>query len=114
LWPFKEVKMAKFLIQAGYSPEGLKGLMKDKASGRKAAIEKALKSVGGKLDCMYYCFGDYDVLLVADVPDSVTAAAICFSVCASGLAHTKTTPLLTIDETDEALGKSVSYKAPGK
>lgn len=106
--------MAKFLIQANYSAEGLKGLLKDKGSGRKAAVEKALKSVGGKLECMYYSFGKFDVVLVADLPDSVSAAAMCFAVCASGLAHTQTTPLLTIDETDEALGKSVGYKAPGK
>ncbi len=106
--------MPKFLIQATYSPEGFKGLTKDKASGRKAAIEKAFKSVGGKLECMYYSFGDYDVALVADVPDTVSGAALSFAVCASGLAHTKTTPLLTIEETDAALAKAVSYKAPGK
>jgi uncharacterized protein with GYD domain len=106
--------MAKFLIQASYTPEGIKGLAKDKASGRKAAVEKALKSVGGKLDCIYYSFGEYDVALVADMPDAVAAAALGFSVCSSGAVRTKTTPLLTVEETDEALAKGVSYKAPGK
>jgi uncharacterized protein with GYD domain len=106
--------MPKFLIQAGYSSEGLKGLAKDKASGRKAAVESAIKSVGGTLEAMYYSFGDYDVVLVADMPDAASAAAMCFSVSSSGLAHTKTTPLLTIEETDKALEKKVGYKAPGK
>jgi uncharacterized protein with GYD domain len=106
--------MPKYLIQASYSPEGLQGVMKDKASGRKAAIEKALKSVGGKLEGMYYSFGDYDVVLVADVPDNISAAALSFSVCSTALAHTKTTPLLTVEETDKVIQKTVTYKAPGK
>jgi uncharacterized protein with GYD domain len=106
--------MPKFLIQASYSAEGVKGLAKDKASGRKAAVANAIKSVGGTLECMYYTFGDYDVVLVADVPDAASAAAMAFSVSSSGLARTKTTPLLTIEETDKALGKTVSYKAPGQ
>jgi uncharacterized protein with GYD domain len=106
--------MPKYLIQASYTTEGLKGLVKDKASGRKAAIEKALGSVGAKMECFYYSFGNHDVVLVVDGPDNISAAALAFSVCATGLAHTKTTPLLTVEETDKALQKSVSYKGPGK
>ncbi len=68
--------MPKFLIQASYTTEGLKGLVKDKASGRKAAIEKALKSVGAKMECFYYSFGDHDVVLVVDGPDNISAAAM--------------------------------------
>jgi uncharacterized protein with GYD domain len=106
--------MAKFLIHASYSPEGLKGLIKDKASGRKAAVSKMLESLGGKLESFYYTFGDHDAIVIADVPDNVSAAAISIVVSSSGLAHTKTTPLLTIEETDKALGKAVKYQAPGK
>jgi uncharacterized protein with GYD domain len=106
--------MAKYLIQASYTAEGLKGLMKDKASGRKAAVEKALKSVKAKLEDFYYSFGDYDAVLVVDAPDNISAAAIAFAVCSSGIVRTKTTPLLSIEETDKALQKSVEYKAPGQ
>ena len=106
--------MPKYLIQASYTSEGLKGLMKDKASGRKAAVEKALKSVKAKLEDFYYSFGDYDAVLVVDAPDNVSAAAIAFAVCSSGIVRTKTTPLLSIEETDKALQKSVEYKAPGQ
>jgi uncharacterized protein with GYD domain len=114
-WIFTmEVAMSKYLIQASYSSEGLKGAMKDKASGRKAVIEKALASVGGKLDAMYYAFGDYDVVLIADAPDNLSVAALNLNVCSSGLARTRTTPLLTIEETDKAMQKAVSYQAPGK
>lgn len=106
--------MAKFLIHASYSPDGLKGLIKDKASGRKAAISKMLESHGGKLEALYYTFGEHDAILIADLPDNVTAAAISIVVSSSGLAHTATTPLLTVEETDKALAKTVKYQAPGK
>jgi uncharacterized protein with GYD domain len=106
--------MPKYLIQASYSTEGLKGLIKDSASGRKAAIEKALGSVGSKLECFYYSFGDHDVVLVVDGPDNISVAAMAFAVCSTGLARTSTTPLLTLEETDKALQKSVGYKGPGQ
>jgi uncharacterized protein with GYD domain len=106
--------MAKYLVQATYSAEGIKGVIKDKASGRKAAIEKALAGVGAKLDVMYYAFGDYDVVSIVDAPDNVAAAAISFAICATGLVRISTVPLLTIDETDRAVAKSVQYRGPGR
>jgi uncharacterized protein with GYD domain len=110
----KEAQMAKYLIQASYSAEGVRGLAMDKASGRKAAVESAVKSVGGTLEAMYYSFGEHDVIVIADLPDASSAASMAFAVSSTGLAHTKTTPLLTVEETDKALGKAISYKGPGK
>ena len=49
--------MPKYLIQASYTAEGLKGLQKDKASGRKAAASLAVQSVGGKLESFYCALG---------------------------------------------------------
>ena len=105
--------MAKYLLQASYSPEGLKGLMKDKASGRKAAVEKLFASVGGKVESMHYSFGDYDVVLIVDAPDNVSIAAAGLTASATGLVRTKTTPLLTVEEADKALQKTVDYPSPG-
>ena len=105
--------MAKYLIQGSYTAEGLKGLLKDKASGRQAAVKKTLASVGGKVESFHYAFGDYDVALIVDLPDNVSAAAISLKVSASGLVRTKTTPLLTVEEADQALQKSIDYRAPG-
>jgi uncharacterized protein with GYD domain len=106
--------MAKYLIQATYSAEGFKGVAKDKASGRKAALEKALASVGAKLDAIYYSFGEYDVLLIVDAPDNATVAAVGVAACSTGLARTSTTPLLTVAEADQAIKKSVKYSGPGQ
>jgi len=106
--------MAKFLVHATYSADGFKGVIKDKASGRKAAIEKAMASVGAKLEAMYFTFGDYDTVLIVDAPDSVSLMAVGLSACSTGLARTSTTPLLTIEEADQAIKKSVQYRGPGQ
>ena len=39
--------MAKYLVEGSYTAEGLRGLMKDKASGRKTAVEKLVADAGG-------------------------------------------------------------------
>lgn len=106
--------MPKYLIQASYSPEGLRGLMKDKASGRKAAILKALTGLGGKLESIYYAFGDHDVVVIVDLPDNTAAVALSAGVSATGMVRTKTTPLLTVEEADQALQRSVEYRPPGR
>ena len=48
------------------------------------------------------------------MPDNASAAALALSVAASGLVHIRTTPLLTIEEIDKAVSKSVNYIAPGR
>ena len=105
--------MPKFLVEATYTAEGHKGLAKDKASGRKAAITKAVQKLGGKLEAMYFCLGENDVILITDMPDHISAAALGTAACASGMTRTKTTALLTVQEADEALAKPVAYRAPG-
>jgi uncharacterized protein with GYD domain len=106
--------MPKFLIEASYTTDGLKGLQKDKASGRLAAVKEALASLGGTLDSMHYSLGTDDVIVIVDVPDAGAAAAFSAAASASGRVRTKTTALLTIAEMDEALSKAPAYRAPGQ
>lgn len=105
--------MAKYLIRAAYTAEGLRGLQKDKAAGRKQAVTRVVESLEGKLEAMYFAFGEDDVVLIADFPDVVTAAAMSVAVSATGLVRTKSTLLLTVEETDRALAKKIDYRAPG-
>ena len=106
--------MPKYMIAASYTAEGLKGLQKDKASGRKAVVNKVVQSVGGKVEAMYYALGEHDVIVIADLPDAASAAAIALGVSASGLVHTKPTALLSVEETDKALAKKIDYSPPGR
>ena len=99
--------MPKYLVQASYTVEGLKGLQKDKASGRKAAVARVADALGGKLEAIYYTFGDEDVMVILDLPDNSSASALALKFSASGLVRTKTTALLTVEEIDEAVEKSI-------
>jgi uncharacterized protein with GYD domain len=105
--------MAKYLIEASYTAEGLRGLQKDKASGRKQAVSKMVESLEGKVEAMYFALGDHDVVLIVDMPDIVSGAALSLAVSATGLVRTKSTALLTVEETDRALAKKIVYRAPG-
>jgi uncharacterized protein with GYD domain len=104
----------KYLFQATYTPEGIHGLIKDTASGRRTAVKAGIKNVGGKLESFHYSFGADDVVLIADLPDNIAAARLAVSVAASGLVNIITTPLLTVEEMDKALSKDAKYKAPGQ
>ena len=106
--------MAKYLLQGAYTVEGAKGLLKDGGSKRRAAIEAMIKGLGGRLETFYFAFGDTDVYAIVDVPDQVTASALALTVGASGAASVKTTVLVTPEEVDQAVKKTVKYRAPGK
>lgn len=105
--------MAKYLCEADYSQQGTSGLIKDGGSKRRAAVEAAVKSVGGKLETFYFSFGTRDVVIIVDIPDNVAAAALSLAVSASGSVTLKTTPLITCEEIDAAAKKVVRYRAPG-
>jgi uncharacterized protein with GYD domain len=105
--------MPKYLVQASYTAEGSKGLLKDGGSKRRAAVEAMAKSFGGRLEAFYYAFGEVDAYVIIEAPDNVTAAAVSLAVNASGVVTLKTTPLLTPEEVDAATKKTVSYQAPG-
>jgi uncharacterized protein with GYD domain len=101
------------LIQASYTTAGIGGLVKDSASGRRADVQSAVNAVGGKVEAFYYAFGEDDVIIIMDLPDNVTAAAIALNTAGSGAVRVRTTPLLTVEEIDQALEIQTQYRAPG-
>jgi uncharacterized protein with GYD domain len=110
----KEMPMARYLIEASYTREGMQGVMKEGGSGRRDAIGKLLADLGGSLESFYFAFGKTDAYVTVEVPDNITAAAIGMTVAASGAVSTNTVVLLTPEEIDQASKKSVAYRAPGK
>jgi len=105
--------MPKFLIKASYNADGVRGLMKEGGSKRRAAVQKIVEAMGGKLDAFYYAYGPDDAVIIADLPDANSGIAISLTVNASGAVRLATTPLITPEEIDTACQKSVDYKAPG-
>jgi uncharacterized protein with GYD domain len=106
--------MPKYLFQGSYTEQGLKGLLKEGGSGRLKAAEELVKSVGGKLEVCYWAFGGDDFVLVVDIPSNVDVAAASFTANASGAVKVQTTVLMTAEEVDQAVKKSVAYRPPGQ
>ncbi len=105
--------MPKYLFKANYTAEGAKGILKDGGTARRAAVEKSVAGLGGRLEAFYFAFGGTDVYTIADLPDNVTAAAMAMAVAQSGKASTQTVVLLTPEDIDAATKKSVAYRGPG-
>ena len=107
--------MARYMFQGSYSVDGIKGVLKEGGTGRRAAVEAALKSLGGRLEALYYAFGDTDVFVIVDGIDNTTAAAFSMGVAQTGALHSvKTTVLMTTEEIDQAGKKTMSYRPPGR
>jgi uncharacterized protein with GYD domain len=106
--------MPKYLFQASYVGEGLKGLLKEGGSKRRETVEQTIKGMGGTLEGFYYAFGEDDVFAIADLPDNISTAALALLINASGAVKLKTTVLLTPEEIDQATRKSIDYRPPGR
>lgn len=105
--------MAKFLIEASYTPDGMKGVLAKGGTARREAVEKMLADVGGRLESFHFSFGSTDAYVLVDAPDNVTAAAVGMIVGSSGMASAKTTVLLTPEEIDRAAQVRATYQPPG-
>ncbi len=106
--------MPKYLIQASYTTQGIQGLVGDSASGRRADVQAAVKALGGNVEAFYYAFGTDDVIIILDLPDNITAAAVALTTAGTGTVTIRTTPLLTVEEVDKALEVKMRYRAPGQ
>ena len=105
--------MPKYLTMVSYTPEGIKGLVKEGGTARRAAVEKMLQKLGGRLEGFYFAFGDNDAYVISEGPDNATAAAISLAVISTGAARMKTTVLITPEEMDKAVKTPVDYRPPG-
>ena len=106
--------MAKYMIKASYSTEGIRGVMEKGGSARADAIGKLAASVGGSVESVYFTFGADDVVAIVEAPSHEAMAAIAGTVGRTGaLSKYETVVLLTPAQIDEAAGMTVDYSPPG-
>jgi uncharacterized protein with GYD domain len=105
--------MPKYLIEASYTLEGVKGVQSSGGTSRRDAIAELAESAGGRLESLYFAFGDRDVYVIVDLPDNESAAAVALTVNSAGGAAVRTVVLLTPEEVDAAAKQSVDYRPPG-
>ena len=106
--------MPKYLVTVSYTAEGVKGVLKDGGTKRRQAAEAVLKSVGARLEAIYFSFGEHDAYAILDAPDNASVAAASMAIGASGAARTRTVVLLTPEEIDQAAKKGAAYTPPGR
>ena len=76
--------MPKYLVQGSYTDQGLKGLLKEGGSKRRAMVEQLAKEMGGKLEAFYFAFGSDDFVIILDLPSNMDMAATAIVAQASG------------------------------
>jgi uncharacterized protein with GYD domain len=104
--------MPKFMFKASYTAEGSRGVMKEGGTARRAAVQRTIEALGGKIEAFYFVYGEDDVYTIAGFPDAASGLAVSLAVNASGIVRVTTIPLITVDEMDAACEKNVAYQAP--
>lgn len=102
--------MALSMIQFSYKSETA-GKLLNNPEDRSIAVKQLLEKLGGKLLAFYYSYGDYDGIIIADMPDQTSGlAATMASFAAGGTAKIKTTILITVEEAMAAMKKASGLK----
>ena len=105
--------MPIYLQQVAYSTEGWEALVGN-PQNRIEAVRPAIEKLGGKIQNAWFAFGDYDVVLIIEMPSNVDAGAIAMAFAAGGACKSvKTTPLMTAEESVQAMKKAANagYRA---
>jgi uncharacterized protein with GYD domain len=105
--------MPNYLIEASYSNEGVGGVADKGGTARREAVEQLISSIGGKVECFYFAFGDADVYAIAELPSDEAAAALALSINRSGSTTIRTVVLLTPEQIDAAATMAPDYTRPG-
>ena len=106
--------MAHYLVEVSYNNRGISDLVNN-PQDRSAHVGSVIESLGGRMESFYHAFGDYDAVVIAELPDNVSAAAIALAVGAGGaIRRYKTTVLISTAEAVEAMRKAstVGYRPP--
>ena len=107
--------MARYMLQASYSTQGISDLVSN-PQDRAAAVRPLIERMGGKLESFDFAFGDYDAVVMIEVPSNVSMASIAMAVGASGaISSIKTTVLISMEEAVEAMRQAsgIGYRGPG-
>jgi uncharacterized protein with GYD domain len=104
------------MTQVAYTPQAWAALTK-KPENREEVFRGLVQKLGGRVVSFHHCFGEYDIVAIYEAPDETTAAAMVLAAVSPGhLKATKTTTLMTTEQTMEAMRKAgaQTYRAPGQ
>jgi uncharacterized protein with GYD domain len=97
--------MTLYMYQASYTARSMAAQLTEPHDPVEA-IRPTLEDLGAKIVVAGFPFGDYDVLVVYEAPDDMTAASVAMAIAAAGEVKSgKTTRLLSGQEWLESLRK---------
>jgi uncharacterized protein with GYD domain len=103
---YEEESMPHYLSQVSYTPEAWARLVAN-PQDRIEAVRGPIEKLGGRIHNAFFAFGEYDVVVITEMPDNISAAAIAIAFAAGGAVKSeKTTPLMTTAEALEAIKKA--------
>jgi len=108
--------MAHYLFQGSFTAQAWKTLLANPVN-RLDVLVPVMKKLGGKQVSSWFALGGHDFLMIAEFPDSSSAAAYSLAVNAGGAVKSfTTTALLTMEEGIAAMKKGAAsgYRPPGK
>jgi uncharacterized protein with GYD domain len=108
--------MAFYMIQGAYTVEAIATMAKN-PQDRSVPVRELVQKIGGRLISFYFCFGEYDVVVLVELPDDSAATAVAMAAISPGhLKAYKTTKLFTVEETMEAMRKagSLAFQGPSR
>ncbi len=104
------------MIQTAYTAEAMAAMAKN-PQDRSVPVRELMQKLGGRLMSFYFCFGEYDVVVLAELPDDTAASAVAMAAVSPGhLKAIKTTKLFTVEETMEAMRRagSLAFQGPSR
>jgi uncharacterized protein with GYD domain len=105
--------MPLYMVQGAYTAEALATMAKN-PQDRSVPVRELLQKLGGRMIGFYFCFGEYDVVAIGELPDDSAATAVALAAMSAGhLKVFKTTKLFTVEETMEAMRKAGGLAFPG-
>lgn len=100
--------MAVFLLEVSYTSEAWAEMVRN-PQDRAQAVRDAVERLGGKIGSFWTALGEYDLVGIISMPDTICAAAFAMAISAGGACKAvKTTPLLTMHEGMDAMGKAAT------
>jgi uncharacterized protein with GYD domain len=106
--------MAHYMFQASFTSEAWAKMVQE-PQNREQSIRPVIEQLGGKLVGYWFAFGESDAIVIVQMPDNVSAAAVSLAAASAGaLKSLKTTPLMSVEEGMQAMRKAgeAGYRAP--
>lgn len=108
--------MTTFVYLGKYTSKGAQGALKDTFVVRDQEMRKVFETLGGRLVTYGFTMGEFDFIIVAEVPDRKAALVPPLIASAAGTVSTRTMELMTPLEMDQiaSLAQTSGFRVAGE